>query len=156
MWVIVGLVAMLVTMRVDYRHWRRFSLIGMLIILPLLVLVLLYGLNAYGASRWLTFGSFFSFQPSEMAKLVLTLYIADWLARKGTQVGTFLYGLTPFIILVGIVLGLVLLENDLGTAIIIAGFATAMFFTAGGYNSLSFFFVCLACVVFFLTELPPC
>jgi len=151
MWVILGLVAMLVTMRVDYRHWRRFSLIGMLIILPLLVLVLLYGLNAYGASRWLTFGSFFSFQPSEMAKLVLTLYIADWLARKGTQVGTFLYGLTPFIILVGIVLGLVLLENDLGTAIIIAGFATAMFFTAGA-NIAQFFLAMVCAGLIFMKE----
>src|SRR5260370_37045812 len=77
-------------------------------------------------------GSFFSFEPSELTKLVLALYIADWLARKGKQVSTFLYGLAPFVILVGIVLGLVLLENDLGSAIIIAGFATAMFFTAGG------------------------
>src|SRR5947209_12836318 len=44
-----------------------------------------------------------SFQPSELVKLVLALYIADWLARKGNQVGTFLYGLAPFVILVGIV-----------------------------------------------------
>lgn len=151
MWLILGLVAMLVTMRVDYRHWRRFSLIGMLIILPLLVLVLKFGLNAYGASRWLALGSFFSFQPSEMAKLVLALYIADWLARKGNQVGTFLYGLAPFIILVGIVLGLVLLENDLGTAIIIAGFATAMFFTAGA-NIAQFFLAMVCAGLIFMKE----
>ena len=131
MWTILGIVAMLLTLRVDYRQWRRFSLVGMLIILPLLVIVLRFGVNVYGASRWLSLGSFFSFEPSELTKLVLALYIADWLARKGDQVGTFLYGLVPFIILVGVVLGLVLLENDLGTAIIIAGFATAMFFTAG-------------------------
>ncbi len=143
MWMALGLVAMLVTLRVDYRHWRHFSLVGMLIILPLLVIVLKFGLNVYGASRWLTFGSFFSFQPSELTKLVLALYIADWLARKGNQVGTFLYGLAPFIILVGIVLGLVLLENDLGTAIIIAGFATAMFFTAGA--NIVQFLLAMAC-----------
>jgi cell division protein FtsW len=131
MWTILGVVAMLLTLRVDYRQWRRFSLVGMLVILPLLLIVLKFGVNVYGASRWLSFGSFFSFEPSELTKLVLALYIADWLARKGDQVGTFLYGLVPFIILVGVVLGLVLLENDLGTAIIIAGFATAMFFTAG-------------------------
>ncbi len=62
---------------------------------------------------------------------MLALYIADWLARKGNQVGTFLYGLAPFVMLVGLILGLVLLENDMGTAIIIAGLAAAMFFTAG-------------------------
>jgi cell division protein FtsW len=142
-WAILGIITMLVTMRVDYRHWRRFSLIGMVIVLPLLVVVLKYGVMVYGASRWLAFGSFFSFQPSELTKLVLALYIADWLARKGSQVGTFLYGLAPFVILVGVVLGLVLLENDMGTAIIIAGFATAMFFTAGA-NILQFL-LALAC-----------
>src|SRR6266849_7032462 len=143
MWTILGTVAMLLTLRVDYRQWRRFSLVGMLIILPLLVIVLKFGVNVYGASRWLSLGSFFAFEPSELTKLVLALYIADWLARKGDQVGTFLYGLAPFIILVGIVLGLVLLENDLGTAIIIAGFATAMFFTAGA--NITQFLLALAC-----------
>ena len=131
LWVVMGVIVMLVTMHVDYRQWRRFSLVGMLVILPMLVIVLKYGRSAYGASRWLAFGSFFSFQPSELTKLVLALYIADWLARKGNKVGTFLYGLAPFVILVGVVLGLVLLENDMGTAVIIAGFATVMFFTAG-------------------------
>ena len=143
MWTILGLIAMLVTMRVDYRQWRRISLVGMLIILPLLVIVLKFGVNVYGASRWIAVGSFFSFEPSELTKLVLALYIADWLARKGKQVSTFLYGLTPFVILVGIVLGLVLLENDLGSAIIIAGFATAMFFTAGA--NIMQFLLAIAC-----------
>ncbi len=143
MWTILGLIAMLVTIRVDYRQWRRISLVGMLIILPLLVIVLKFGVNVYGASRWIAVGSFFSFEPSELTKLVLALYIADWLARKGKQVSTFLYGLTPFVILVGIVLGLVLLENDLGSAIIIAGFATAMFFTAGA--NIMQFLLAIAC-----------
>jgi cell division protein FtsW len=134
---LLGLVAMLVTMRIDYRQWRRFSLWGLAIVFPLLVVVLKFGTTAYGASRWLTFGSFISFQPSELAKLVLALYFADWLARKGNQVGTFLYGLAPFVILVGAILGLVLLENDMGTAIVIAGLAAAMFFTAGA-NLLQF------------------
>lgn len=143
MWVGLGLVAMLVTMRVDYRHWRRFSLAGMVVILPLLVIVLKFGVTAYGAARWLALGSFFQFQPSELTKLVLALYIADWLARKGNQVGSFLYGLAPFVILVGIVLGLVLLENDMGTAIIIAGIAVAMFFTAGA--NIAQFLLALGC-----------
>lgn len=142
-WLILGVVAMLITMRVDYRRWRRFSLIGMVVVLPLLVIVLKFGVTVYGASRWLALGSFFTFQPSELTKLVLALYIADWLARKGNQVSSFLYGLAPFIILVGIVLGLVLLENDMGTAIIIAAFATAMFFAAGA--NIVQFLLAMAC-----------
>ena len=141
--VVLGLVAMLVTMRIDYRYWRRYSLIGMCFVLAMLVLVLKFGHTAFGASRWLTLGSFLSFQPSEITKLILALYIADWLARKGNKVGTFLYGLAPFVILVGVVLGLVLLENDMGTAIIIAGFATAMFFTAGA--NIIQFLLAMAC-----------
>lgn len=151
MWTILGLIAMLVTIRVDYRQWRRISLVGMLIILPLLVIVLKFGVNVYGASRWIAVGSFFSFEPSELTKLVLALYIADWLARKGKQVSTFLYGLAPFVILVGIVLGLVLLENDLGSAIIIAGFATAMFFTAGA-NIMQFLLATACGGLIFLKE----
>jgi len=130
-WAMLGVVVLFVTMRIDYRFWRRVSLIGLILTFPMLVFVLRFGTSAYGASRWIGFGTFFSFQPSELIKLVLAFYIADWLARKGSQVGTFLYGLAPFVILVGIVLGLVLLENDMGTAIIIAGLTTVMFFSAG-------------------------
>src|SRR5258707_6831688 len=143
MWVGLVIVVMLVTMLIDYRTWRRFSLGVMIVILPLLVIVLRFGVTAYGAARWLALGSFFQFQPSELAKLVLALYIADWLARKGNQVRSFLDGLAPFVILVVIVLGLVLLENDMGTAIIIAGIAVAMFFTAGA--NIAQFLLALAC-----------
>src|SRR5207248_11729918 len=134
----------------DYRRWRRLSLGGMAITVPLLIIVLKFGTNVYGASRWLALGPFFSFQPSELAKLVLALYIADWLARKGNQVSTFLYGLAPFVILVGVVLGLVLLENDMGTAIIIAGFATVMFFTAGA--NIVQFLLAMACGGFIFVQ----
>src|SRR5579883_3243744 len=150
-WALLGIVAMFVTMRVDYRQWRRFSLIGIVVVVPLLVIVLKFGVTVYGASRWLTFGSFFSFQPSELTKLVLALYIADWLARKGKQVGTFLYGLAPFVILVGLILGLVLLENDMGTALIIAGLAVAMFFTAGA-NVVQFLLAMACGGLIFLSE----
>ena len=150
LFVIMGVIVMLITMRIDYRQWRRYSIVGMVIILPLLVIVLIFGRSAFGASRWLTFGSFLSFQPSELAKLILALYIADWLARKGNQVSTFLYGLAPFVILVGVVLGLVLLENDMGTTIIIAGFVTTMFFTAGA--NIVQFLLAMACggLIFFV------
>lgn len=147
----LAIIAMLITMRIDYRQWRRFSLVGLAVTLPLLVIVLIFGANVYGASRWLTIGSYHLFQPSELTKLVLALYIADWLARKGNQVGTFLYGLAPFAILVGTVLGLVLLENDMGTAIIIAALAAAMFFTAGA--NIAQFLLTMGCGgLIFLTQ----
>jgi cell division protein FtsW len=136
---LLGLVMMFIFVRIDYRVWRRFSLVGMAVALLLLVTVLKFGTEVYGASRWLQLGPF-SFQPSEVVKLALALYIADWLACRGNRVATFWHGLAPFLLMVAVIIGLVLFEKDLGTAVIIAGLATAMFFTAGA-NILQF---CLA------------
>jgi cell division protein FtsW len=129
-WAALGVVALIVTSRIEYHAWRRVSLPAILLALALCVVVLKVGTTAYGAQRWIDF-KVFSFQPSEFAKLALTLYIADWLAHKGEAVGSVLYGLLPFAAVTGLVLGLVLMQNDLGTALIIAALAVAMFFAAG-------------------------
>src|SRR5260221_663284 len=94
------------------------------------VAVLVAGHTIYGAQRWLHVG-LFSFQPSELTKLALALYVADWLARKGDAVRTLLNGLLPFAALTGVVLALILLQNDLGTSIVVAVLAIAMFYAAG-------------------------
>jgi cell division protein FtsW len=84
----------------------------------------------YGAQRWLKLGPV-QVQPSELAKLAIILYLADWLARRGSLVGNFLKGMLPFAIIVGIVACLVLVQPDLGTAAIIIGAAACVFFVAG-------------------------
>jgi cell division protein FtsW len=129
-WAALGLVAMIVTARIDYHAWHRLSLPAMLLALALSLAVLKFGTSVYGAQRWLNF-KLFSFQPSEFAKLALTLYIADWLAHKGVEVRTFRYGLLPFAAVTGLVLVLVFKQNDMGTAVIIAALAVAMFYAAG-------------------------
>jgi cell division protein FtsW len=131
LWVGLGLVAMFISTRIAYENWRRISVPALLGALFLLILVLVVGRKLNGGQRWLPIGPF-TFQPSELAKLAFTLYIADWLSRKGSkQVGSFTYGTVPFAILTGVVIALVILQNDLGTAIIIAFFAVAMFAAAG-------------------------
>jgi cell division protein FtsW len=130
LWVGLGLITMFLTMNIPYDRWRYLSIAVMAGALVLLVLVLVVGKNVNGGQRWLPVGPF-TFQPSELAKLAFTLYIADWLSRKGKQVSSFMYGLVPFAILTGVVIMLVMLQNDMGTAIIIATFAVAMFITAG-------------------------
>ena len=129
-WAALGVVALVFTARLDYHIWRRISLPGMLCALALLLLVLKLGHTAYGAQRWLSLG-LFSFQPSELTKLVLAVYVADWLAHKGAEIASFAYGLVPFALVTGLVLGLILMQNDMGTAAIIAVMALAMFFAAG-------------------------
>ncbi len=129
LWAMVGAAALLVCARVDYHVWRRVAFPSMLLCLVLLVLVLWRGESLYGAQRWLDLG--ITFQPSELVKLTLTLYVADWLVRKGDEVRSALYGLLPFGLLVGGVLGLILLENDLGTTLVVALLALAIFLSAG-------------------------
>jgi len=129
LWALLGLVAMFVTARIDYHAWRRFAALGLVVSLILLALTLRLGETVYGAQRWLRFGV--SVQPSELAKLAFALYLADWLARKGADTPTLLYGLAPFVALTGLLLGLVLLQNDLGTSLILAALALAVYFAAG-------------------------
>ena len=101
----------------------------MTVTLLLLGLVLVIGDVRFGGQRWLFNGSV---QPSELSKLAIIIYIADWLSSKGEQIRKVSYGLVPFAILLGVSTGLIVLQRDLGTAILIATTALTMFFIAGG------------------------
>lgn len=129
LWAGIGLLALIIFARVEYHTWRRFSIPIMAVTLLLLGLVLLIGDVRFGGQRWLFQGSV---QPSELSKLAIIIYIADWLSSKGDQIRKVSYGLIPFAILLGLVTGLIVLQRDLGTAILIATTALAMFFIAGG------------------------
>ncbi len=134
LWVGIGAVGLLVAARVEYHHWRRLSLLVMLACIALLLLVLVPGVGtrSYGAVRWIKVGPLFQLQPSELAKLALVLYLADWLARRGSsQVKQLSRGSLPFAIIVVVVAGLVELQPDLGTTAIIVGTAAVVFFVAG-------------------------
>lgn len=128
-WTMIGLLALLVMFSIDYRAWSQFSIPIMIGTLLMLAALLLVGAERFGGQRWLVGGG--SIQPSEIAKLAVIIYIADWLACKRDDVRDITLGLLPFAILMGIVCGLVMLQPDLSTAILIGAVATAMFFTAG-------------------------
>ncbi|MGI9145507.1 MAG: putative lipid II flippase FtsW [Chloroflexota bacterium] len=132
MWIGVGGVGLLLALRIDYRRWRRLSLPIMFGCVGLLVLVLVPGIgsSSYGAVRWLKLGGV-QIQPSEIAKLAIVLYLADWLSRRGPLVAGFMKGLLPFAIIVGIVATLVEVQPDLGTTAIIVGTSACVFFVAG-------------------------
>jgi cell division protein FtsW len=128
-WVAIGLVVMFICYWVPYSIWRVFALPVMLVTVILLILVLIWGEQVYGATRAL-FGS--SVQPGVLARLVAVIYIAAWLASKGEQLNKVNYGLVPFAIIIGFVAGLVALQPDLSTAMLIAATGITMFFFAGG------------------------
>ena len=132
-WCALGLVVMLLLMRVPYQMWRRFSIVALLGSVALLIAVFIPGLsgNALGATRWIELHNVKIGQPSELIKITLVLYMADWLARKGERVRDFAYGLAPFAIILCLILGLIIKQPDMGTAIVIGATAFAIFFVSG-------------------------
>jgi cell division protein FtsW len=129
----LGLLGLLVAMNVNYHHLSRLSPLLMLIAVAGLVAVLLpsFGHEANGAQRWIQLGSLPPMQPSEFAKLAVIIYLAAWLAAKGDAVRDFSLGVVPFVSMVGLVGALIILEPDLGTAVMIAMITGTLFFLAG-------------------------
>lgn len=131
-WIAIGLAGFALAVNTDYHSLREHSLTLLFASFALLLLVHVPGIGkeAGGASRWLRVG-LFSFQPSELAKFALVLYLADAMARKQRQIGRFWKGLAAPLLLSLAVLVLVIVQPDLGTTILIAMVAATMFFAAG-------------------------
>jgi cell division protein FtsW len=132
--VVLGLIALFVFSRIDYSKLKSLSAPLFFISLALLVALFIPGVgtNAYGATRWLNLGPV-SFQPSELAKLSMILYLGAWLSTRGIKNITRLSeGFLPFIAVVGVIAGLLLAQPDMGTLMIMLMIAGVMFFVAGG------------------------
>jgi cell division protein FtsW len=132
-WIVLGTIGLVAAASIDYRRWQSVSLLGLIVTVIALVLVLVpqFGLVQYGSARWLKIGPLPSFQPSELAKIAVCIYMADWLARKGANVSKFTTGSIPFLIILSVIAGLVIVEPDMGTAVIICAVAFSVFFVAG-------------------------
>lgn len=130
-WIALGLVGMVLAARIDYRFLPHLALPLYAACLVLLALVLAPGLGElkYGSTRWLSLGPL-SFQPSEITKLALVIYLASWLARVEPSINDLPLGIIPFALILCLTAGLVLLEPDLGTAAILAVTAASTFLAA--------------------------
>ena len=132
-WAALGLVAMLVMMRVDYR-WLRVASVPLFIagvVGLLLVFIPTIHIEVGGSARWLKIGPLPAVHPAEFMKLALVVYLAHWFAKRGTAVHGLLSGTLPFLVITGPVVMLVLLEPDMGTSSVLAFTAFTMFFLAG-------------------------
>lgn len=131
--VLPGIIVLFICQRINYRFWSRVAVPLFLITVSLLILVLIpsVGLKVYGASRWLSLGPL-SFQPSEMAKLSLILYLAAWLGSKGKEKVSDLYeGFVPvFLVLIGVGI-LIMKQPDTGTLGVVTLTALAIYFASG-------------------------
>jgi cell division protein FtsW len=134
-WAILALPAFAIATRFPRHHLRRLSWPLMFLALGLLVMVLIpgVGVTRFGSTRWLGFGGFI-FQPSEVAKLALLLWLADVLERKRPHDGTLhstshlLVPAVPAMVLIG---GLVMAQPDLGTTVLLGLIVSAMLFVEG-------------------------
>ena len=133
LWAALGIVAMVATMRLDYRLLRLVALPLYIGGIATLVLVFVPQLNVVvgGSARWLRIGPLPAFHPAEIMKLALVVYLAYWFEKKGTGVRKFWSGTVPFLLLAAPVVALVLIEPDMGTASVLAGTSVLLFFLAG-------------------------
>jgi cell division protein FtsW len=130
--IIPGLAALYLTQKINYKFWKKVALPFFAVTVFFLILVFVPGFESkiYGASRWLQLGSF-SFQPSEMLKLSIIIYLAAWLENKVEKVRNFSEGAVPFFIIVGLIGFLLIKQPDIGTLGVTVMIAISIFFVSG-------------------------
>jgi cell division protein FtsW len=135
-WALLGITGMTVVMKIDYHLFKKWAnlFFGIALVLLILVLVPGVGVTIKGATRWIGLG-FLTFQPSELAKLAMVVFLAKSLAAKQNQIKSFVKGLLPSLLVAGVVCGLILLQPDLGTAVTIAGTIYLILAAAGARGS---------------------
>lgn len=153
----LGLLLGFLTYKLSLDFLKKNSFYIFLTALILLVLVLIpqFGDDRLGASRWLNiFG--FSFQPSELAKFAFVIYLSSWFVKQKDKIKSFKETLIPFLIILAVILGLIILEPDMGTMIIFGVIGVAMYFTAGGslYHIFGLFFMGVAGAWFLIKAAP--
>ena len=130
---ILGIIACIITSKIDYKIYRKYSfyLYVLSIILTLLVFVPGIGFTSGGASRWIHIGTF-SLQPSELMKIGFIIYFSAWLSGMKDKADTFQYGFLPFLILTAINGAVLLSQPDTDTFLITVIAGLSIFLVGGG------------------------
>ncbi len=129
-WLVLGMGVFGIFSFIPYKQWHRLAVPILMVTIALLLAVFIPGLSvkALGARRWINLG-FTVLQPAEFAKLALIIYLSAWFSSKERK------RLGPFLTLLGIVVGLILLEPDMGTASIVLTIAMVLYFFSGAHIS---------------------
>ncbi len=123
-WAVAALAAGIVAYKINYKILNTLSPLIILGAVSLLLAVFIpgVGVRIYGAQRWISVGGIFSLQPAEIVKLAYVIYLASWLSKKAR--------LAPFIFVTALVAGVVLLQKDLGTTVVISATGLILYFLA--------------------------
>ena len=132
LWALLGMVALVVLMQVDYRKYNNPKVVLPAVAIELLLLLVVFAMHdSHHTHRWIRFGGLFTFQPSELAKPALVLFLAYFLQNHVHVIddlkGTILKAIAIPAVLIVLVAG----EPDLGTAIVLAAVTALMLFLAG-------------------------
>lgn len=141
LFIVTGLIAALVAVQLPMRVWEKAApwLFVLSLVLLVMVLVPFIGKGVNGARRWIPLG-FMNFQPSELAKLAIALYAADYMVRKMEIKENFFRAVAPMAIALAVVGLLLLAEPDMGAFMVIAAIAMGILFL-GGVNGRMFFLI---------------
>jgi cell division protein FtsW len=130
-WTTIGFVVMLAVMQVDYKHWKNKHIVYGLLLLTVLLLMSVFAFpSVNGAHRWIK-TKFFSIQPSELSKFALVIFLAYLLERRAGEEGNFWMTFMPCALVTGALAFLVVIEPDLGTAMMLGVIFIVMVYTAG-------------------------
>ena len=127
-----GVMLMILAKNINHLFYRKlvYVILGLSLLSLILLLVPGLGIKVGGAQRWIKFG-FISLQPSEAAKLSLAIFMAYSMSKNVEHMGTFFNGLLPHLVIAAIVIALILLQPDLGTAVIIGMWVLILLFIGG-------------------------
>ncbi|MFQ3545881.1 putative lipid II flippase FtsW [Halobacillus rhizosphaerae] len=129
-WVVIGLILMLFVSIVPYRHWQRLAKLSVLLMVILLAGLFLFGENINHATSWYDL-KFMKFQPSEFVKIGLIIYLSAVYAKKQQYIGNFNKAVLPPLILTSFILGLIVLQPDIGSAAVIGFIASIIIMCSG-------------------------
>jgi len=129
---LVGAVIMLIAFKMDFRFYSRLAYPALLVLLSVLIFMVVSTQIEVvgGAQRWLTVGGF-TFQPSELAKIILPMALAKWISDHRSDITDFKTGFLPGFGLIALVAGLILLQTDLSSSAVVAGAGVIVLFCAG-------------------------
>lgn len=129
-WTVVGILGMVFTMSIDYHIYKKWTPWLVMITIGLLVVVLFIGVDINGARRWIRLGPL-SFQPSELAKYVVVLYLALLIDKRRGKIREFKEGTIYYLAIAAVFAGLIILEKNLSITAIVMMVAFIMILVGG-------------------------
>ncbi len=130
-YLLIGIIAMYGVSRFNYHKLEKLRVIGLIVTMALMLAVVFWGQELNGAKRWLKIGPLPSFQPSELAKFVLILYMASFMAARPYIMKDFVRGVVPMLLVMGALAAMLLLQRNMSMAMIVLLIGAVMLFLGG-------------------------